>query len=204
MSKDLNQENLTCDIDSNITGCRFSLYPMTNNFADIILAALEKTDISNVWSETDALSTIYRGKSEYVVDAVEALFINAYREEIHMTMEGLISKGCPGDSSGDVKMGIEGKSPNQELIKDKHFPALCKFSLYPMGNDNYMKEIYDIVDRAKDKGLNPKSIHYATRLEGDIQDIFDYFNEITKYLEDRISHYIIHFTISVNSPTVEG
>lgn len=204
MSKDLNQENLTCDIDSNITGCRFSLYPMTNNFADIILAALEKTDISNVWSETDALSTIYRGKSEYVLDAVDALFINAYREEIHMTMEGLISKGCPGDSIGDVKMGIEGKSHNQELIKDKHFPALCKFSLYPMGNDNYMKEIYNIADRAKDKGLNPKSIHYATRLEGDIQDIFDYFNEITKYLEDRISHYIIHFTISVNSPTVEG
>ena len=203
MNKELDQVNLSCGIDSNITGCRFSLYPMTDNFVDIILSSLEKTDISNIWTETDALSTVYRGKSEYVVDAVEALFINAYKEDVHMTIEGLLSKGCPGDSKGDVKMGIEGKSPNQELIKDIHFPALCKFSLYPMGNDNYMDEIYDIVDMAKDKGLNPKSIHYATRLEGDVQDIFNYFGEITKYLEDRISHYIIHFTISVNSPTME-
>lgn len=106
MNKELEQENLSCGIDSNITGCRFSLYPMTDNFVDIILSSLEKTDISNIWTETDALSTVYRGKSEYVVDAVDALFINTYKEDVHMTIEGLFSKGCPGDSKGDVKMGI--------------------------------------------------------------------------------------------------
>ena len=44
-----------------IAGCRFTLYPMTDRFIDIILGALEKTDTSAVWSETDALSTVYRG-----------------------------------------------------------------------------------------------------------------------------------------------
>ena len=29
-----------------VSGCRFSLYPMTDNFVDIILGGLEKTDTS--------------------------------------------------------------------------------------------------------------------------------------------------------------
>ena len=56
-----------------ISGCRFSLYPMDSNFVPIILGALEKTDTSAVWSQSDALSTVYRGRLPYVVDAVEAV-----------------------------------------------------------------------------------------------------------------------------------
>ena len=84
--------------DLPISGCRFSLYPMSDQFIDLILGSLEKTDTSAVWSESDALSTVYRGKIEYVADAVKALFINAYRDGIHMAIEGQFSKGCPGDS----------------------------------------------------------------------------------------------------------
>lgn len=53
-----------------ISGCRFSLYPMDSDFVSIILNALEKTDTSGVWSQSDALSTVYRGKLAYVADAV--------------------------------------------------------------------------------------------------------------------------------------
>ena len=60
-----------------IAGCRFTLYPMSDKYIEIILGALEKTDTSAVWSETDALSTVYRGKLPYVADAVQALFLNA-------------------------------------------------------------------------------------------------------------------------------
>ena len=78
-----------------ISGCRFTLYPMCDNFIDIILGSLKKTDTSAVWSETDALSTVYRGKLAYVADAVQALFLNAYRPGVHMALEGQFSKGCP-------------------------------------------------------------------------------------------------------------
>ena len=45
-----------------IAGCRFTLYPMSDKYIEIILGSLEKTNTSAVWSETDALSTVYRGK----------------------------------------------------------------------------------------------------------------------------------------------
>ena len=82
--------------DLPISGCRFTLYPMSDDYIEIILGALEKTDTSAVWSETDALSTVYRGKLPYVADAVQALFLNAYRSGVHMALEGQFSKGCPG------------------------------------------------------------------------------------------------------------
>ena len=78
--------------DLPIAGCRFSLYPMTDNFVEILLGALDKTDTGAVWSESDALSTVYRGKLQYVADAVKALFINAYQEGVHLSLEVHFSK----------------------------------------------------------------------------------------------------------------
>ena len=124
-----------------IAGCRFTLYPMSDKYIEIILGSLEKTNTSAVWSETDALSTVYRGKLPYVADAVQALFLNAYRPGVHMALEGQFSKGCPGDVSGDSVLNREGEAPNAALVKDIHFPVHCKLALYPLGDAQYIDEI---------------------------------------------------------------
>ena len=187
-----------------ISGCRFSLYPMTDNFVSVILGSLEKTDTSAVWSQSDALSTVYRGKLPYVADAVRALFINAWQPEVHMALEGQFSKGCPGDTDGDSLMDREGEAPNRAKIQDRHFPVLCKLALYPMGTGDYIDEIAKVWRMAEAEGLNPKTIHYATRIEGDVQKVFDYLEEVCRLMEQSVPHYILHFTLSVNSPTNEG
>ena len=187
-----------------ISGCRFSLYPMTDNFVSVILGALEKTDTSAVWSQSDALSTVYRGKLPYVADAVRALFINAWQPEVHMALEGQFSKGCPGDTDGDSLLDREGEAPNRVKIQDRHFPVLCKLALYPMGPGDYIDEIAKVWRMAEAEGLNPKTIHYATRIEGDVQKVFDYLEEVCRLMEQSVPHYILHFTLSVNSPTNEG
>lgn len=187
-----------------ISGCRFSLYPMDSDFVSIILGALEKTDTSAVWSQSDALSTVYRGKLPYVADAVRALFINAWQPEVHMALEGQFSKGCPGDTDGDSLLDREGEAPNRAKIQDRHFPVLCKLALYPMGTGDYIDEIAKVWRMAEAEGLNPKTIHYATRIEGDVQKVFDYLEEVCRLMEQSVPHYILHFTLSVNSPTNEG
>lgn len=187
-----------------ISGCRFSLYPMTDNFVSVILGSLEKTDTSAVWSQSDALSTVYRGKLPYVADAVRALFINAWQPEVHMALEGQFSKGCPGDTDGDSLLDREGEAPNRAKIQDRHFPVLCKLALYPMGTGDYIDEIAKVWRIAEAEGLNPKTIHYATRIEGDVQKVFDYLEEVCRLMEQSVPHYILHFTLSVNSPTNEG
>lgn len=199
--KDLPWQGTGTDLP--ISGCRFTLYPMSDDFIDLIIGSLKQTNTSAVWSQTDALSTVYRGKLEYVVDAVKALFINAYRKDVHMALEGQFSKGCPGDIEGDSFLSFEGQAPNKETIKDKHFHVNCKIALYPLGNEDYIDQIAHVWYMAQDAGLHPQTIHYATRIDGDVQDIFDFLEKICQTMEQEVSHYVLHFTMNCNSPTKE-
>lgn len=178
---------------------------MCDNFIDIILGGLERVDTSAVWSETDALSTVYRGKLDYVMDAVSALFASAWTEGVHMAIEGQVSKGCPGDVSGDSKLTYEGEAPNHAIVEAAMQPCLCKLALYPMGVGDYIDDIARVWRMAEDRGLNPQTIHYATRIEGSIHDVFAYLTDVCKLMEasESVHHYVLHFTINVNSPTVE-
>jgi len=186
-----------------ISGCRFSLYPMDSGFIPIILTALEKTDTSKVWSLSDALSTVYRGSLPYVADAVRGLFINAFQPDVHMVLEGQFSKGCPGDMDGDSYLAESGQPPNLSNVQDMHFPVMCKIALYPLGSGDYMDLIANVFRMAETAGLEPKTIHYATRIDGDVHRIFDYLEKVCAYVQNAAAHYVLTFTLSVNSPSTK-
>lgn len=192
-----------CEGARDITGCRFSLSPMTDSYVDIILGAIKKVDTSKVWKMTDKLSTLYRGRRIHVLDGLKACFVQSYREGVHMTMGATISKGCPGDVDADAFLAEDDVRMNEPVLADAHFPVTCKISLYPMGVSNYMEYIASVVNRAIDMGVYAGSSHYVTILEGDVQDIFRYFEEATEYCGRELSHYIFEATLSVNSPTAE-
>lgn len=186
-----------------VSGCRFSLYPMADNFVEIILGALSKTDMSKVWKATDKLSTCVRGKRVHVFDSVKGLFVNAYRENVHMALEASFSKGCPGDTDADSFMEVDDIKLNESLIKEQKFNVISKISFYPMGENDYMEHIAHAVMKAKENGVFSKSSHYVSILEGDVHDVFKTLEDIFEYGETNLSHYILQVTISVNSPTKE-
>lgn len=163
---------------------------MADNFIDVILSSLSKTDTSKVWKQTDKLSTVYRGKQLHVEDAVDACFTNAWRKSVHMTMEMTFSKCCPGDSEADNLFFEDDNPVNRDKIKDIHFPVNCKISLYPMGIPDYMKYIATVVNHAIDLGIYEKSSHYCTILKGDIHEIFDYIHYVNTYCGENLSHYV--------------
>ncbi|MFV0411652.1 MAG: YkoF family thiamine/hydroxymethylpyrimidine-binding protein [Oscillospiraceae bacterium] len=186
-----------------ITGCRFALYPMSDAYGVIITDALRQTDTGGVWAGTDALGTVYRGKLAHVVDAVQGLFAMAWRPGVHMAMEGQFSKGCPGDVDADAFLSVEERPVNFEKISAIHFPVQCKIALYPLGAGDYMDQIAEVYRMAEQAGLHPATTHYATRLWGDVQQVFAYFQQVCEFVQQRASHYILTFTLSVNSPTKE-
>ncbi|MBT9777032.1 thiamine-binding protein [Clostridium sp. MCC353] len=191
----------TCGASKDITGCRFTLAPMSDRYIDIILGAIQKVDTSKVWANTEKHSTLYRGKRIHVLDAVKACFVHAYDPSVHMTMEATFSKGCPGDTDAESYLAEDDTLLNDAATRDIHFPVLCKISLYPMGVANYMEHIAHIVNYAIDQGIYAGSTHYVTVLECDIQKLFDYFNYVNAYCAEHISHYVFEATLSVNSPT---
>ncbi len=79
-----------------ITGCRFSLSPMTDRFVEVILGAIEKVDTSKVWKATDKLSTVYRGKQIQCGGCAEGNICPG------------ISGWCTYDDGGDIFQGLSG------------------------------------------------------------------------------------------------
>ncbi len=193
----------TCGASKDITGCRFTLSPMSDRYVEIILGAIGKVDTSKVWSKTERLSTLYRGKREHVIDAVKACFAHAWQPDVHMTMEMTFSKGCPGDTDAESYLAEDDVLKNADSMKDIHFPVDCKIYIYTMGVANYMEYIANVVNHAVDLGIYAGSSHYVTVLKGDIHALFDYFAWANEYCAEHLSHYVFEVTLSVNSPTAE-
>ena len=71
-----------------IAGCQFNLSVMSDDFAEVILGALDRVDTSKVWKETDDVSTCVRGRIEHVFDVVQAIYLEAAKTGKHVEMSG--------------------------------------------------------------------------------------------------------------------
>ena len=189
-----------CGTDKEITGCRFSLSVMSDDYVPKILNALGDVDTSHVWQETDLLSTTYRGHKTNVINTLKELFIAINDHETHITLEATLSKGCPGDTDADIPM---------ELVQaisassSKNFNVHGKIAFYPMGELAYMDHIAHVVHLAINKNVYDRSSHYATQLYGDVHDLFDYFHEMFDYADEHTGHFIYQITLSINSPSAQ-
>ena len=171
-----------------ITGCRISLYPMKDDFDSHILRSIKETDTTAVWQQTDLFSTLYRGEAASVIDAAAALFVNAYDPKTHLVGEFTFSKGCPGDLAGDAFLSGKHERPNHQQITAKGtFIVQCKYSFYVFGREDYMEEI----------------AHYVTLLSGTAAQLFAYFEQALAYAHEKLPHYVLEGTVSVNSPSLK-
>ncbi|WP_068672635.1 YkoF family thiamine/hydroxymethylpyrimidine-binding protein [Oceanobacillus sp. Castelsardo] len=186
---------------SRIAGCQFSLHPMSDRFADIILSTLNEVDTSKVWKETDDVSTCIRGKMVHVFDVAKAVFLHAAKTGEHVAMNGTFSIGCPGDSDADVYMDETDTPLNEEKVKSISQVAGCKFALYPLGREDYMDKIYEQIDLSKHRNVKVTSTHYATRLDGEVHDLFQALHESFELVQNHVSHVTMTFSLSANSPT---
>ncbi|WP_010529563.1 YkoF family thiamine/hydroxymethylpyrimidine-binding protein [Lentibacillus jeotgali] len=186
---------------SRLAGCQFTLYPMSDKFVDIILGALEEVDTSKVWKETDDVSTCVRGKMVHVFDVIKALFLHAAKTGEHIAMSGTFSIGCPGDSDADSYMDEVDTPLNETKSNELLQKAGCKFSLYPMGTEDYMDAIYEQIDLSKHRNVKVSAAHYATRLDGEVKDIFQALYQSFDSVQEKVSHVTMSFTISANSPS---
>jgi hypothetical protein len=69
----------------------------TTTTPEIILGSLKQINTPRVWSQTDALSTVYRGRLNHVFDCLSTAFIRSFQKGLHLCLEAQASCGCPGD-----------------------------------------------------------------------------------------------------------
>ncbi|MFM1654387.1 YkoF family thiamine/hydroxymethylpyrimidine-binding protein [Brevibacillus sp. B_LB10_24] len=194
-----------CCGTSRIVGCRFSLYPMCDQFVEVILETLQEVDTSKVWMMTDDVSTCIRGRAEHVFDTAKAMFVLAASRGIHVVWNGTFSIGCPGDTQQDAYLEVDDVRLNEPKLADRPVTAAAQFALYPLGTADYMSVIYDQVEHCKELGTYTKGIHYATRLDGDARQVFKSLEEsFARAQESGASHVVMTAAVSANSPSRKG
>ena len=200
MEKNKKYPWLGCGTDKEITGCRFSLAVMSDDYVPKILGALEKVNTSQVWSATDHLSTTYRGHKTNVINTLKELLIAINDGEAHITLEATLSKGCPGDMDTDVPMALV---PATNQASNERFELHGKLAFYPLAQIDYMDHIAHVVNLAIDRKIYDKSSHYATEFKGDVHDIFGYLHDIFDYADAHVEHFVYQITLSLNSPSLK-
>ncbi|MFK4998635.1 YkoF family thiamine/hydroxymethylpyrimidine-binding protein [Bacillus sp. N9] len=186
---------------SRIVGFRFSLYPMSDQFVDIIKSTLQEVDTSKVWMQTDDISTCIRGKVEHVFDVAKAVYLLAAKTGEHVVLNGTFSIGCPGDTEGDSYMSADDIRNNASKVANIHIEAPTQFALYPMNDTRYMEIIADVCKIAQEKGTFTGGVHYGSRLDGDAHDVFSTLEEAFVCTQGQVSHTTMTVNISANSPS---
>ncbi|EHB56647.1 YkoF family thiamine/hydroxymethylpyrimidine-binding protein [Paenibacillus lactis] len=187
---------------SRIVGCRFSVFPMTDRFVEVIMGALESVHTDKVWIHTDDVSTCVRGRAEHVFDVTRAIFAHAAASGVHTVFNGTYSIGCPGDTDADVYMSEDSGVLNSELGPHADIETACQFALYPLGTEHYMDIIYGEVQRAKEKGTFGGSVHYASRLDGTLSRVFESLEDAFKHaIQTDTSHLVMTAVVSAHSPS---
>lgn len=182
-----------------VVGARLCIYPMEDDFVDVILGAVRDADKTGLAVITDDLGTTVQGNQDRVFSYVKEVFIKASIAGGHVVANVIFSGGCPGDVPEDVDFDVES---DKKSISGEDMPVACAWSLYPLGDKNYMRvierEVSHIID---EEDVEVDRYHYCTRLDGTAESIFDILENSFEAVRKTINHTVIHATISKGSPS---
>jgi len=198
------------------SGAQISLYPMSDRFVDIILGSLSAFDPyrDEFRIETDDISTLIVGPPEKLFPAMRDLFVAAAGSGVHCVLSATVSRGCPGEPDDPICTPVEGSVHSGSLedrvaaAKDTVAKAqstgqevAAQFSLYPLGGDHHMDEIYGCIDFLKGSGVFDRSKNFCTKLRGDAGPVFATLSEAFLRFGAPQGHVALDLTVSANSPS---
>ncbi|SFV38787.1 YKOF-related Family [Devosia crocina] len=198
------------------SGAQISLYPMTGDFVGVIMSALGALDPyrDRLRIETDDISTLLVGPPEVLFPALRDLFTSAARTGVHCVLSAAISRGCPGEPDDAICQSTHFAGTMPPLAERQALAlaavedapkldvfSVAQLSLYVMGEDRHMDEIYGCIDFLKSSGIFEKSKHFATKLRGDTGALFATLEQAFCRFGPPGGHVTIDLTVSANSPS---
>jgi uncharacterized protein YqgV (UPF0045/DUF77 family) len=198
------------------SGAQVSLYPMTDDFVGVILGAIGALEPyrPTFRIETDDLSTLLVGPPGQLFAAMRDLFLAAAGRGHHCVLAATVSRGCPGEPDDPICTAISGAGFDRPL-PERISAALARVakaaatgqivaaqvSLFPLGDQHHMDEIYGCIEVLKRSGVFDRSKHFCTKLRGDAGPVFATLSEVFLHFGAPQGHVAMDLKVSANSPT---
>lgn len=201
------------------SAAQISLHPMSDDFVGIIMNALKALDPYRdaLRMETDDITTLMVGPPETLFPAMRDLFVAAAGTGVHCVLSACVSRGCPGepdDPACTPSVAVGATTPLEERIGrardavasagETGQPVAAQFSLYPLGVDHHMDEIYGCIDFLKTSGVFDRPKNLCTKLGGDAGPVFATLEQAFLSFGAPEGHLTLDITVSANSPTNKG
>jgi energy-coupling factor transport system substrate-specific component len=198
------------------SGAQVALYPMTDDFVGIIVGALNALEPyrQTFRIDTDDLSTLLVGPPDQLFPAMRDLFVAAAASGIHCVLAATVSRGCPGEPDDPICTpfgGVAHDRPLSERIAAAMAQATqaprtgkvvaAQFSLYPLGDQHHMDEIYACIEFLKRSGVFDRSKNFCTVLRGDAGPVFATLGKAFLHFGAPQGHIALDLKVSANSPT---
>jgi uncharacterized protein YqgV (UPF0045/DUF77 family) len=198
-----------------LSGAQISLHPMSDNFVGIISKAIQALEAYRPFFriETDEISTLIVGPPEKLFLAMRDLFLSAAATGTHCVLSATVSRGCPGEPDDPICTPMAGSRhdlPLEERVaaardavaraETSGQAVAAQFSLYPLGESQYMDEIYSCIEFLKSSGVFDRSKNFCTKLRGDAGPVFATLSEAFLSFGAPEGHVALELTVSANSP----
>lgn len=168
--------------------CIFTLAPMSDQYIDIILGAIDKVDTSKIHSKTSRMGTIYQGKPDDVFCALHEFLIHAYQKDVHMTMNLSFSKGEELSSF--------------EIEEDCGIMLDGLIAIYPSHEDLFLMN-QEIITHSEHMGIYQEMILNKVHIRGNDKQCFELLRLLHNLCVSRFEKYVMDVSLSMNSPTAE-
>jgi len=193
-------------------GARFSIHPHTDDFADVILGALDDVARAGLTDglvlDTDVVSTYVGAREapaeERLVRYLAGVLAAASRRSGggHVVAHVLLSRGCPGERTCDL--GASALPVAEPVtVEPTGIAAVAQWSLYPLldgGEGDHMAVIEEAIATAQRRGTAGDAAHYATPLSGDVAEVLATAADAWAQVGTVVPHVTTHLTVSVGSP----
>lgn len=201
-------------------GARVTIAVMADRYSEIILGALQDTDLSALEVRTGDVSTWLGGDEAALLQALTDLASAVASTGEHASIALMLSRGCPGEAVCETPGGAGPRSVPIPQGRRTGQYASAEWSLYPLADSapgtetdsgpssgrrpDHMRDIYAAIEHARSSGIEVSTDHYATRLAGDLGLILETVVAAWVLTGQSVQHVTTHLTISVNSPSHEG
>ncbi|HEY4615498.1 MAG TPA: YkoF family thiamine/hydroxymethylpyrimidine-binding protein [Citricoccus sp.] len=189
-------------------GARFTLAVMAENYAEVILDALEQADASGLEVTTGVVSTYLSGAEQDVLRYLSQVIATAGRTGAHVSASVHLSRGCPGGVTCEIPAGGAALYSETPVLEATGVTCVADWALYPLadagtdgGSADHMRDIYAAIDHARATGITVTSDHYVTRLEGDLGQVLETIAAAWVLVGRSVQHVTTHATLSINSPS---
>lgn len=189
-------------------GARVSVAVMSDDYADVILAALRDVDPRGLTISTGDVSTWAGGPEEDLLAWLTDLSAAIAATGHHAAITVHLSRGCPGEVVCELPGGAGPRAVQTPSGRDVGAWAAAEWALYPLADDvragvepDHMRDIEAAIELARELGTFRGSEHFVTRLEGDLGAILATVVAGWTMVGRSVQHVVAHLSVSVNSPS---